>query len=65
MFKAVNVTTQENTCDAPLGDQTKGNEIDHPSTYAPPLSSNPLHIENPPSDAMFHLPKTVIRKNVI
>jgi hypothetical protein len=34
----------------------------NPSTYTPPPSSNPLHIENPTYDAVLCSPKRVIRK---
>jgi hypothetical protein len=62
MFKIVNVTTQANTYDNPPGDQAKEKVVDQPSTSTPPPSSNPLHIENPISDAVFCLPKSAIRK---
>jgi hypothetical protein len=62
IFKMVNVMTQENTYKTPLGDKTKGNVLDHPSTSTPPPYSNPLHIEKPIFDVVLCSPKSGIQK---
>jgi hypothetical protein len=62
MFKMVNVMTCANTYDTPLGDKTKGKDVDHPSSFTPPLSSNPLQIYNLIYDATLCPPKSIIQK---
>ena len=62
MFKTINVTTQANTYDTPLGDQSKGKVVYQCSSSTPPPSSNPLQIENPIYDATLCPPKSIIRK---
>jgi hypothetical protein len=62
MFKMVNVTTRENTYDAPLGDQTKGKVVYQPSNSTPPPSSNPLQIDKIIFDAVLLPPKSTIQK---
>jgi hypothetical protein len=59
MFKAVNVTNQENTYENTTGDHGNGKAIDHPPTSTPPYL-NPLRIEKPISDVVLRPLKSAI-----